>query len=215
MTDLKFAISSNKTFSPTTYKIVVNSFLDAGVPAEDIYFFSGGYTEYRKVDNPEGINYFEVPYSSMDFNSLISILELGLLADYWFVFQDTGFVGKEFYTKVKSYDYSVPVIPLTNQGFSMNIGAYSHQYIQSIRTDVLALRNTGNLSDFKSTLVLYEDRFLANHRDKAYTKIPPDITGPVDFYSNGVPRIIHYYEELDLYKTKANWELKSKYEINL
>ena len=36
--------------------------------------------------------------------------------------------------------------------------------------------------------------------------------GPLDYYKTGTMRIVEYYNNLDLYKIKANWKLIEKFD---
>ena len=39
-------------------------------------------------------------------------------------------------------------------------------------------------------------------------------TGPTDYYNTGTMRIVEYYQNLDLFKIKANWHWKSEWSLN-
>jgi len=55
--------------------------------------------------------------------------------------------------------------------------------------------------------MFYEDYIFKNDKNTGiinnhYYRIT---TGPIDYYKKGTMRIIEYYDNLDLYKIKANW----------
>lgn len=214
---IKFAISSNINFYKITQPIIVNSLIESGVPEEDIYFFIGGYNEYRKIHKRQNI--YEVNHNSFDFTSLISVIELELEADYWFLLHDTCYVGPNFYKKVLSSNYSSDVIALTEHGFSMNIASYKQSYINDKKTEILQFKNVNydieSINNIKRLCVHLEDILIKNSNSVSYYTTSGYSEGPYDFYKNGTMRIIEHYPDIDLHKVKSNWIGKDIYEINL
>lgn len=208
---MKFAISSNKTFAPVTYETVVGSLIQSGVNPEDIYFFEGDHEDYEKIEDL--VHRYKVPYNSMDFNSLIAILELNLEADYWFLLQDTCYFGPNFKQALGTTPTS-PAKALCKEGLSMNIGAYSMKYLRAMQDEIFALKHTGDLTEFKSLLVAKED-FLLNPFKTYYYTDKFTMSEPRDIYGNNIPRIVQCYPQLDMCKTKANWFAKQVYETKL
>lgn len=213
---IKFTISSNINFAETTFPYIINSLLEAGVPPEDIYFFIGGYREYSKKDSK--VNMYHVPHNSIDFTGLISVQDLNLKSEYWFLLHDTCTVGKDFYKKLHSNNHTADTIRLSS-GMSMNIGAYKQEYLDSINFQILEFKNQAydpeTINQYKTKCVDREDTFLRTPNSEVYCKSGCTTEGPLDFYKNGVPRVVEYYSDLDLYKIKANWVGKDKYELNL
>lgn len=213
--NIKFCISSNLNYYKKTYDVVVLSLIDAGVNPKDIYFFVGGETQFCKLN--KDINFFYVDHSSFEFTALISLIELNLESDYWFLLHDTCYVGKNFFNIIKTFNYDTETLRLYS-GASSNIGAYSQNYLHLNKDKILSYKNKNyDLSSFqflKTKLIQEEDLFFKNSICKAYTTNIRN-EGPVDFYNNGVMRIIEHYDELDFHKTKANWNIKSIYELNL
>lgn len=213
---IKIAINSNKNFSATTYPVVVESLIDSGISKKDIYFFEGGYDEYSVIESD--INRYQCNHNSIDFTALISIVDLGLKSDFWFMIHDTTKVGKNFFNYAKNFNKSDKGKKVYC-GPSMNMGLYSHDLIVSNRDLLNKFKNYSNskesLQKYKSLNVEYEDWLLNLCESPCYCNNPPETSGPVDYYNNGVMRIIEKYSEIDIYKMKANWHLKNEYELSL
>jgi hypothetical protein len=217
---IKFVISSRKIGFESTYPIVIGSLLDNGVPPEDIYFIVGGYNKVNRYIGDDGVNFIEVDQNSIDYTGLIAVADLDLQADYWVLLHDTCYVGEDFYNTIKKYNYNnIPAVALSSD-LSMNIGAYSYQYLQQIKEELLTYRNTDfsqeSIQAWKQRGIDDEDKFLSLYRGQYhYCNIPRVSSGPVDIYGTGVPRMIEYFPTIDLYKVKANWHNKSTYELNV
>lgn len=212
---MKYAISSNKTFAPFTYEAITQGLLEVGVNPDDIYFFEGGHDTYSQYVN-DGIRVVRVPYNSMDFNGLIAIMDLGLCADRWFLLHDTCIINRGFHTYVSTFEHKYPATALCSRGLSMNIGSYSQDYIESIKYHLEDLKNNGDLGEYKAKLVMMEDCFLNPYKQVShYTDVSPQVTGPIVYHENSAKRILQCYPDVGLCKTKANWEPKEQYELNL
>lgn len=212
---VRFAISSHNSFYKGTYPIITNSLLNSGVPADDIFFFIGGNAKYKKIDNQ--INLYEVDHNSIDFTGLISVLDLKLSSDYWFLIHDTCYVGENFYKKIQDFTYNTDVIKLSS-GISMNMGCYHQNYLTSIKKELISYKNQNldfdSLQTLKCKLIQNEDCFL-NIPNHSYFSANNSVEGPIDFYNNGILRIIEHYNDIDLHKLKSNWVGKDIYELNL
>lgn len=216
---IKFAISSHKLFYETTYHTLVDSLIKSGVPKEDIYFFIGGYPEYEKIEK-DGVNLYFVDHNSIDFTGIISVLDLGLKSDYWFLLHDTCYVGNNFYNKVCNFDYKEADAVKMYFTVSMNMGAYKQSYLESIKDSLFEFKNQNysleSLHHYKKICVQKEDIFFNNAKNLlTYNTTPGTTEGPLDYYQNGILRVIEYYSDIDLYKIKANWFTKPQYELNL
>lgn len=221
--NIKFAIATNKDYVGKVLMKCVNSLKQSGVPKEDIYVFEGGshdnfelYDEYDVPGLAGKYRHYCITEDAMDYNAFIGVLKWDLKADYWFMLHDTCTVGKDFYEAIKGLKIDSPVIALCNQGLSMNIGLYSTEYLKLNENFIKSFGTWKDKGELKKHMVATEDALLNNYKAKSYMcKNPPIITGPQDVYNTGTPRITVYYKEIDLYKTKANWEPKEKYELNL
>jgi hypothetical protein len=217
---IKFTISSRKIGYENTYPIIISSLLENGIPPEDIYFFVGGYDQVNKHITKEGINFIEVDQNSIDYTGLIAVLDLNIESTYWVLLHDTCYIGPLFYDKILNYDYqNAPAVSL-NIDLSMNIGAYSWEYLKTIQNDLMSFRNTDysveSIQKWKILGVENEDKYLSSYRDKYhYSSLPRTQSEPIDLYNTGVFRIIEHFSEIDFYKLKANWYNRDVYELNV
>lgn len=214
----KFTISSHINSYKSTLKPLCSSLIESGVPPESIYFFIGGYSTTRKIDCDLGINVYEVDHNSIDFTGLISVLDLEIVADFWFLLHDTVVVGPNFFKRVTEYEYNCDTIALTSDGPSMNIGCYSWKHLQSNKHRIMEFKNTDytaqSLQKLKAKQVQQEDLFL-KPTTCYFNSSRRTITGLVDYYNNGVLRRVEHYSDIDVTKIKANWAVKSVYELNV
>jgi hypothetical protein len=219
MSNVKFCISSHVSFYEKTYPILIPTLLGSGVPPNDIYFFVGGYSSYNKIEDPNGINVYEVNHNSIDFTALISVMELNIYSPYWFLLHDTTYVGPNFYKNIINYDYkNKPAVSLIYD-VGMNIGAYSWELLNNNLEKLLSFKNTDyseeKIQYYKKLGVPNEDWLMNENKHNCYCIKPREIVYGVDIYNTNTPRIIEIFEELDLFKVKANWRRKEKYEIKL
>jgi hypothetical protein len=207
---MKFAISSHKDYMELTEHKVVESLINSGVPPEDIYFFIGGYEgEYQKLEG--GYNRYSCPHNSMDFTGLISLIELNIESDYWFLLHDTCYVGSKFYKVVTEYPYGDKKYISLDVELSMNMGAYRWDYIQEKKQDIVRYKNTSDsLQEYKTLLIMDEDIFF-RPKEYHFNVSRRQSSDPTDYYNNGTDRIIEYFPNIDLHKVKANWCLKDIY----
>lgn len=212
--NINIAISSYKDFYGVTLQELIPSLIVSGVSRDSIYVFVGGYDKYELLSNDYGINIYSAPHNSFDFTALVSIIELGLVSDYWFCTHDTCRVGSTFYQKLKKLNKSKDTMKLTSEARSMNIGIYSNKFINDKKLEILNYKNTSeDVNDFKSKLVEDEDVFIKNSKPLCTSSIKRESSK--NYYSTGVERVIEYYSDLDFYKMKSNWKRKSIYEIKL
>jgi hypothetical protein len=230
---IKFAISSNINYYKITIDKIIPSLLRSGIPASDIYMFAGGAQEYKFLTNQYNINFYEADHNSIDLTGLISIIDLNLQSDYWFLLHDTCFAGDNFYKNILNfkYDSSIDAIRGVGQGTSMNIGAYSNKYLYSVKNLLEHNKNKNylkeNLQKIKLKGVSFENLLLDVQKLNWYTKVNnvfinqeiekikilnysnkylwADSGQKIDFYENQTARIKCYFEDIDLYKYAANY----------
>ena len=214
--DIKFVISSHINYYKKTYSYVVDSLLLSGVPKENIYFVVGGCDEIHQIVDGKGINNIKTNLNSFDFTGLISVLDLGIASDYWFSLHDTCYVDPQFYSNVLNTAHTNPNIALTS-GKSMNMGSYRWDYLESIKSELSSYKNYSEdpftLQVVKKKQIDMEDVFLS--KVVSYNPQEPDTSGPTDYYKTNTPRIIEHYNQIGLYKIKANWQQKSEYITNI
>lgn len=214
---MKFLVNSNIDYYPITRPIVVEGLLAAGAKPEDIVYVAGGFPLDQYYVIREATHTLVLsPQRSIDYTALIAAVELNLEADVWFMLHDTCAVGPKFLENLARYPVSGPTRALLPR-VSMNMGAYRHDYLMSIKDRLLAVKNINlspeSMAFWKTWGVNNEDEFLLPISD--YYCDTRQLSGPVDYYDNGVPRLVEYYPDLDFYKIKANWHPKQNYEMRL
>jgi len=202
----KFCISSHIGFYEKTYPIIIKSMLDNGVPADDIYFFIGGCEKYEKAENSD-VHVWKVNHNSVDFTGLISVIDLGIDADRWFLLHDTLYVGPNFYKHINQY-HSEPDVIAMSKLWSKNMGSFSKEYLNKISPILLSEYKNTKLDkqaahEFKTMNIVTENRFLVT--ENYFTeKTPKILAAAVDFYNSGTPRDIQYYFDIDIYKIQSH-----------
>lgn len=202
---MKFTISSHENYIEHTRKVLEPSLLEAGVPKDDIYWFvySSNVSKYTPVTS----NYWLVHHNSIDFTGLVSVLELEMAHPWWFLLHDTTRVGPNFYNYLKNFELTGETIPISKHGVHPggNMGLYSWEYLMNNTEAVLGFKNHNeDVHKFKTKLVQHEDG-LFKHAHRALNTRGPKYGPPEDRYGTGMPRLEEHFEELDLYKIKANW----------
>lgn len=213
---MKFVISSHINYIDVTESKIITSLLNSGIDIDDIYIFVGGYDVnygYKKIS--ENLNKFSAPHNSLDFTGLISVLEMNIESDYWFLLHDTLYVGPNFYKTIQDYNYdNVNYVALTFDT-SMNMGSYKWSYLMEKKEQILSYKNNNwDIQEYKKKLINEEDIFI-KPKTNSYCNVPRHTQGPTDYYKNNTQRIIEYFPIIDLYKIKANWSIKPTYEIKL
>ncbi len=203
---MKYVISSHKDYIGKTENIIVNSLLNSKVNIKDIFIFVGGYDPsvgYTII--PSSVSKFTSPHNSFDFTGLISVIEMNIDYDYWFLLHDTVYVGPDFHKKVMEFNHkNIDYVALTHDT-SMNMGSYSWSYIQKKKNEILSYKNVdGDLQSYKNRLIRDEDIFL-KPKFHSYSKVYRETSSPIDFFDNNTKRIIEHFPDIDLYKVKANW----------
>lgn len=212
----KIAISSHIGFYEKTYPIIVNSLLNSGVNENDIYFFIGGCEKYEKIDSR--INLWKVDHNSIDFTGLISVLDLELTSDRWFLLHDTLYVGSNFYSAISNKTSDKKVINMSRL-WPKNMGSYSQSYLEEISETLLTEYKNKDLSleytkKFKEMNVKTENRFLLNE-DFFTEKMPYILQRTTDFYSSNTMRDIQHYPEIDIYKIQSSENYPGNYNIKI
>jgi hypothetical protein len=183
-----------------------------------IIFIGGHYNESGyNVNTNENITYIKCNHNSIDFTSLIGLLEIYesklfdyILDDYYFYMHDTCKIGKNFFNKISSINLENVSSLRIKKIFSMNIGVYSQKIINDFKNFLLTKKNTeeNRCMEFKS-INNQEDYIFDNDENNRtiedYNNNIRVYKNPVNYYNNGTMRIVEYYPNIDLYKIKANW----------
>jgi hypothetical protein len=167
------------------------------------------YIGNNKIDNENGINVYQTDHNSIDFTGLISVLDLNLYSDYWFLLHDTCEVGKNFYKKINSFNYESDTISMSNckYGSSMNMGAYKMEYLYSIKEKIFQFKNKNyseeSVKNLKRVQMFNENVFLINTDYYFNDKMWID-GGLQNIYNTDVLRQIETYPDIELMKYKSN-----------
>jgi len=179
-----------------------------------IIVFIGGYyhlNDYHIEIREHNISYIFCNYNSIDLTAFIGLLELynHNEDDYYMYLHDTCKIGPGFYNKLRSIDLTNISSIKINKKFSMCIGIYSQKIINENKDYLLKYKNKddNNLLTIKYQYTDIEDYIFNNDRNNIVLDNYDDwnYTGPSDYYSTGIMRIVEYYPNIDLYKIKANW----------
>lgn len=188
--------------------MLIDGLLLNGIAPDDIHIFIGGHDRYKWHSNNQ-ITYHEVDHNSFDLTALITICQRNIFSTpYWFLLHDTVKVGDRFKQCVSSKSYiGLKAVPLCYGG-SMNMGLYSSPYLKQISQDILSYRNTNYDPDYliyvKKLAIEVEDKYLREYYQHSYDtgrRVFEDVKSP---YEHCPPRTVEYYEQIDLFKFKAN-----------
>lgn len=222
---LRYMLNSNYRFYRTSLAKLLPSLHACGIEAEHIHVAVGGAPK-QKLEWINGVTCHLVPYDSIDFTGLITILMNDLDADYWVYLHDTTCVGRRFKKRLDKRlfallkDGPLDTVALRWHA-SMNIGVYRHNFLLNQSERLLALVNY----DLDESSLQQKKIWGVNNEDYLLTPIRHSFTdirerdfimlGECDYYGTGGNRRIEYYPCLDLYKIKANWDLKKRYGLQL
>jgi len=222
---IKICVNSTKNYSEKTLPIIIPSLIYSGIDPEDIFVFEGGHHE-RSVIKTDSHTLIQTDNNTIDFTGLIDIVENELKSDYWFYVHDTCKVGPKF----KKLLYNIPRIRPDKIAikyiYSMNIGSYKYEYLLKHKNRILQIKNKDYSEDAIQKCKLWgvyaEDYMLHQLTDsKTYRYNPDVISEPLvidekNWYGTETKRITEYYPNLDLYKSKSNYNGPQKLmEINL
>jgi hypothetical protein len=222
--ELKICVSSVKNYSDKTIPIIVPSLIESGVDPKKIYVFEGGNTE-RKILEYDTHTLIKTNHNTLEYTGLIDIVEYEMESDYWFNIQDTCRVGKNFWKLVNNIPNNYPDKISLRTWPSMSMGAIKYQYLIKHKNRLVEIKNKDysrySIQKLKNWAISEEDYMFHKLQDSLTCLYNPEMQLEVyehkkeDSWYGGVPRIIEYYPQLDLYKSKSNWERKSLYEIDL
>ena len=219
---IKICVNSTKNYSEKTLPVIIPSLIESGIDPEDIFVFEGGHNQ-RSVLKKDTYTLIQTDNNTLDLTGLIDIVENELESDYWFYLHDTCKVGPKFKELLYNIPESLPDKIALIQHPSMNIGSYKYSCLMRHKDKLLKYKNYDysekKLKKLKEWCIYCEDLILhKSHQTGTYIDT-------IDFYNKersdcieienqnwyqGVKRIIEYYPQLDLYKSKANYHRKNK-----
>jgi hypothetical protein len=209
--NIKIGINTNKNFFKFSLPILIPSLIDAGILKDDIHVFNAGYEEYS-YELIDGIHWHFLDHNSIDYNSMVTICEREIEAEYWFLIHDTCKVGLKFKELLYNIPQEKPEKIALKSWPSMNIGTYKYTYLLSLKEQIMKVKNTDyseeSLNHWKQWGVPNEDYILWRHSPQPaiYNGNPNWIVTDYDnWYGSTTVRRTEYYPSLDLYKNKSNW----------
>lgn len=215
---IKICVNSTKTYSEKTLPIIIPSLINSGISTEDIFVFEGGHFD-RKTILRNDYTLIQTDHNSLDFTGLIDIVEYEMESDYWFYIHDTCKVGPKFAELIYNIPKDFPDKIALRIHPSMNIASYKYSYLIEHKDRLMKLKNKDysekKLKKLKDWCVYCEDYMLYRLLDsKTYTydEDQSDLYSLIEDenWYGGVNRIVEYYPQLDLYKSKANYHRKMK-----
>lgn len=223
MFEIKICINSTKDYSEKTIPILVESLLESGISSNNIFVIEGGYKK-REIIKKNTHVHILTNHNSIDYTGLIDIVENEMESDYWFNIHDTCRVGRNFKELLQNIPESFPDKIALAFHPSMNIGSYKYSYLKQNKNKLLHLKNT----DYSRETIQYwkkkgaeiEDYLLHKSKDSSTLVYNCNLLTKINiikenWYGTETKRITEYYSNLDLYKSKSNWNRKSWMEIDL
>lgn len=213
---IKFCIPTCKTHSPGTIDVIVPSLISCGIIPTDIIVVEGGNELREYTKNKYGIQYIKTNHNSFDYTAFIDIVENTIETDFIFNIHDTCKVGMQFLNLVNKANFSLLKTALyhnTYNGASMAMGLINYQYLMLHKQLIQSFKNidysSQGLKQAKYKAVTIEDKLFWELKDVECGKFAQGLDrkeiGTESPYQTGTPRLVEYYETLDLYKYKANW----------
>jgi hypothetical protein len=177
-----------------------------------VIIFVGGYYDNKGyvVTTDKNVTVIECNYNSIDLTAFIALVELfnKSINEYYFYMHDTCIVGDNFYRKLKNIDLSGVSTIRINKGWSMNIGIYSQKILNHFSKFLISKKNTSDkfLIYLKKHPHIEDHMFGMDPNNKVLDNYERHgQSSPIDYYKTGIMRIVEHYENIDLYKIKANY----------
>ena len=224
--DFSLAINTNiKYINNSCKKLLVT--LEQNMhdfPRENIFIFVSECNQQDGYKNStyDGFHAIYCPIANFDLTTFIALLENNLPIEKFFFIHDTCVIGPKFFELISEFNRSHLCKPLLTHS-SMNIGMYDKNGLEITRDFLCSIRNEdyseNTLQYVKSQSIMYEDalfnkiKYSDNYSQGATWH--PDGDFYSDFYKTEHRRKIEHYPEIDLLKMKANFNIGSKYIINL
>jgi hypothetical protein len=215
---LKFLINSNTKNFEVTFPKLIESY-PSHISNQDILVVVGN-SDKVAFTVCEKYCKLEVKHNSVDYTCLIALIENHdliskhfVIPQFWFYLHDTCVLGKDFIPKLTALVPSITKNKSVTLFPSMNLGIYQHSFLfqEPAKSKLLSKRSSDNppyeeVYKLKCGCVSDEDFLFKIENDIPFTGIVKGVTltRPQSIY-NGAKRITEYYEVLDLYKYKANW----------
>ena len=210
---MKIIINSNTQYFPFSHEKISKN--KVYLENKNNFLFIVGASSEEKIED----NIIYTKTNSLDFNAMIYLLKNPdiIKEDKFFYTHDTCDFGPNFInllgSKMKQLENARLFIQAQESAY---VGIYTKQKIKDFEKQIMSFYNTKHSSEtlnYLKTMVIHNESFIL--RSSPFLCKYRNVSGPSDIYNNGVPRISEYFPELDYYKFKANWFLKSNYELKI
>lgn len=213
---IDYIISSNINFYEKTLPVLIPTLLNSGIDSSNIKIYVGG-SEKEYIDSYLNCYIKFVKHNSFDYTSFIEYINEDWSSDFVFSLHDTCKVENFFKEKVENFDINLDICCPTKAHIGVcNFGMYKKDFLKKNYDEIKKLENCN-----KKEAISYEG-FLLKYTNK------------IDFYPNdnyrnmlntyfvfdnttfdGINRKVEYFENIGLYKYKANWGLLNKINLNV
>lgn len=194
---MKYLIASNSKYSSTTCPPLIDSLTECGIKRSDIIVVRGQCErDCRYI--LRGIKHIDVTYGAWEYTPLIEVVRGNIDAEEVFLLHDTCKVGSKFREIVEGFDKGFDAVGVYLG--QCNIGMFKRSYLCNSGLIVEDMKNCS-----KHHAIIMERVLWQRAPSRAEYGGAPVVVGEGDVYGNGIARLTEYYEGLDLYKYKANW----------
>lgn len=193
---LVYLVASHVKYEQLCLPVILPSMTD--VDKRDIIVTVAGASAF-KIEVKDDITYYYVTDNSFEYSSFINLVENKITkAEYVFLLHDTMVCGPEFARKSLMFRRNKYIFRAERHGFC-NIGAFSVDYLYSIKNSIIALKNCNKYLAVAKEGHFYDTNLAGYYENPIF--VPQ---GQCDFYNNGTQRHKMYYPSVDVTKYGAN-----------
>lgn len=203
--NIKLVINSHKN-SKAAQKMLYENMIELGMhKIVSIVFVVGDSEDAQDVKDGNGVRWVKTLENYIDFNGIIWAADNLESSDCILYLHDTIKFGSN-----RIFNYIDMTTKMLKKTPSMNMGTYVVGDLKKIKDSLKDRYDNCDTKTSKARCVNDEDIIFRTFKiSSTITNKNPTISRPEDIYGTGVMRRTEYYEEIDLYKYKANWYLKS------
>jgi len=217
--DIAIAVTTSKNYFDKTIPKLIQRFSELGFDLNKVYVFEGGYEKNEKIEKT--FNHYRVDHNSFDLTALISIIDLKISNEkHWLLLHDTLDIEKSFKYLIATINPDLyDCMPLRDET-SMNIGIYSHDFINKNEDYIISVKNTDysteGIQKSKSRGVVEEDYLFKNTTNKKNINEALCFLEKIEkeLY-HGTIRNKETYPQLGIVKYKANFKRADNYLVDL
>lgn len=197
-----YVVASNVNYFEKTFPVFI-----AGIPKNRrdkfVFVVNGDTKEFE--EEKEGIKIRHVTDNSFEYSPLIDLIRNpnAYKADFIFLLEDTCSLGRNFFKKV---EYPNPTLDsIAVNSLEQDLGWLKKNFILSKKSFILSMRNCSKEKQLKNRgkifrIALNKSSFQSNKKIL-----------PKKAIYGGRPRIVEYYEGVDIYKYRANIKESDRY----